>query len=322
MDKSKLSAIFIENTYEWVAAMTSLNFNHLQYFWMVAREGGVTAASEKLLISQPTVSSQIRKLERAFGAKLFERAGRGLRLTQEGQVVFDYADEIFSLGRELAETFQSGQPHRAMKFRVGVSDVWPKLIAYRVLRPVTTMADEIQLECREGKLEDLLADLSVHRLDLVLSDAPMPASSRVRAFNHPLGESTVSFLGVESLAEDRREGFPRSLNAAPLLLPTQNTVLRRSIDQFFDAEGIRPRIVGEFEDSALMKTFGQAGLGLFPAPSAIVNQVREQYSVELAGEIASLREQFYAISPERRIKHPAAIKIAEHSRRSVFSAEE
>jgi LysR family transcriptional regulator, transcriptional activator of nhaA len=302
-----------------VTAMEWLNYHHLRYFWAVAREGGVTRASQTLNISQPTVSAQIRELEEALGEKLFARQGRSLVLTDMGRVVFRYADEIFGLGRELLDTVKGRPTGRPARLSVGIANVVPKLIAYRLLEPALRLPEPVLVECVEDKPERLLAELAVHALDLVISDAPLGPGVNVRAFNHLLGDCPTAVFGTAALAAAHRRGFPRSLDGAPFLLPTLGTSLRRALDQWFEAERLRPRVVGEFEDSALAKVFGQAGRGLFVAPLAIEGEVRRQYGVRRIGTLEAVKERFYAISVERRLKHPAVIAISEAAREKLFA---
>jgi LysR family transcriptional activator of nhaA len=298
--------------------MEWLNYHHLLYFWTVAREGSVTKASEILGLAQPTVSGQLKALEESLDEKLFARSGRRLVLTDVGRTVYRYADEIFSLGRELQSTLKDRPTGRPVRFSVGVADVVPKLVAYRLLLPALTLPEPVHVVCREDKPERLLAELGVHALDLVLSDAPVSAGVSVKAFSHLLGETPVAFFGNETLAAAYRRGFPASLQGAPLLMPTENTSLRRSLDLWLEQQQIRPHVVGEFEDSALLKVFGQAGKGLFPAPAVIEDEVLEQYGVKLVGRVESVKERFYAISVERRIKHPAVLAISEAARERLF----
>lgn len=297
-------------------SMKWLNYHHLLYFWMIAREGTVTKAAQALRLAQPTVSEQLKTFEASLGEKLFDRNGRRLVLTDAGQMVYRYADEIFRIGRELQDTLAGLPTGAPSKLRVGVSDVVPKLILHRLLEPALRMEEPVRVVCREDKTERLLAELSVSDLDLVIADSPLAGQARVRAFNHLLGECGVSFFAVPNLARKHRRQFPASLNDAPLLLPTENTLLRRSLDHWFDAIGVRPRIVAEFEDSALLKQFGQHGEGVFPAPSAIEDEIIAQYGVRVVGRTEHVVERFYAITVERRIKHPAvrAISIAAHER--------
>jgi len=298
--------------------MEWLNYHHLLYFWVVAREGSVTRASEHLGLAQPTVSGQLKALEDSLGEKLFSRVGRRLVLTDVGRVVYRYAEEIFSLGRELQDTLKDRPTGRPMRLTVGIADAVPKLVAHRLLLPALSLPEPVHVVCREDKPERLLAELSVHALDLVLSDAPVAPGVMVKAYSHLLGETEIAIFGTEPLAAAHRRGFPRSLDGAPMLLPTENTTLRRSIEQWLDHERIRPKVVGEFEDSALLKVFGQAGKGLFPAPAVIESEVRSQYDVKLVGRVPGVKERFYAISAERRLKHPAVVAISEAARQRLF----
>ncbi len=295
------------------AGPDSLNYHHLRYFWAAAREGGITRAAERLHVSQPSLSAQIRRLEEFLGEKLFERSGRALVLTEAGRLAFRYADEVFGLGREMLDTLRDRPTGRPVRLTVGIANVVPKLIAYRLLEPALRLAEPVHLECLEDDPERLLADLAVHRLDVVLADAPAPPTVRVQAFSHVLGDSGTSIFGTKGLAEEHRRGFPRSLDGAPLLLPSANTILRRSLEQWFDRQGIRPRVVAEFEDAALLKAFGQAGRGLFPATTAIERDVRRQYGARLVGRLPEVRERFYAITVQRRIRHPAVVAISERA---------
>ncbi len=299
--------------------MEWLNYHHLLYFWTVVREGGVLAASRKLRLRQPTVTGQLRALEGALGEKLFERAGRKLVLTEVGTFVYRYADEIFTLGRELQDGLAGRSTARPRKLVVGVAEVVPKLIAHRLLEPALRLGEEVQLICREDRVERLLADLALHELDLVLSDAPVPPASNVRAYNHLLGECGVTLFATAKLAAAHRKGFPKSLEGAPFLMPSDTTSVRHSLSQWLEAQGVRPRVRGEFQDSALMKAFGQAGEGIFPGPSAIEDEIRAQYDVEVVGRAESVREHFYAITVERKLRHPAAVAIAEAARTQLFS---
>jgi LysR family transcriptional activator of nhaA len=299
--------------------MNWLNYHHLLYFWMVAREGSVTRACQRLHLAQPTISAQVQQLENRLGAKLFERQGRNLALTDTGRLAFQYADEIFSLGRELQNVLSGRPADRPLRFTVGVPDALPKLITYRILEPALKLTEPVQLVCVEGKIEQLYAELAGHQLDLLISDAPAGSGVRVRAFSHLLGECSISVFAAPSLATKHARGFPRSLQDAPLLLPTANTLVRRSLDQWFDAQAIRPRVVGEIEDSALLKTFGQAGIGLFFGSSVIEAEICRQFKVRCLGRLESVKERFYAISPERRIKHPAVVEITKEARRELFA---
>ncbi len=298
--------------------MERVNYHHLRVFWTAAREGGVTRASEKLHVSQPTVTTQIRALEQALGQKLFARSGRRLVLTDSGRSAYRYADEIVGLGQELVDRMKGGAAGREVRLTVGIADVLPKLIAYRILEPALKLAEPVRVEGIEDTPERLLAELAVFGLDVVLADAPVGPTVRVRAYNHLLGECSVSVFGAGRLARAYRRGFPRSLDGAPFLLPRQHSALRLGLDDWFDREGVRPHIVGEFDDSALMKAVGQAGVGLFPAPSPIAREVCRQFGVRSLGTIESVRQRFYAITVDRKLKHPAVIAICETARRELF----
>ena len=298
--------------------MDWLNYHHLLYFWTVAKEGGISRAAERLHLAQPTLSNQIKKLENSIGTKLFNRTGRTLVLTETGQVVYRYADEIFSLGRELTDTLKGRPTDKKLKLTVGVPDVLPKLVVYELLKPALELGEDIHLECYEGKLQDMLADLALHRLDIVLADSPLTPDSHVRAFNHLLGECGVTLYGAPDMAKKYRRQFPRSLDGAPMLLPTQNTTLRRYLEQWFDQQGVKPDIRHEFEDSAVLKVFGQAGHGLFFTPTAVEEHVTSQYAVKVVGRVEDIKERFYAISVERRLKHPAVVAISDSARNELF----
>ena len=295
-----------------------LNYHHLLYFWMVAKEGGITPAAEALHLSQPTLSTQIQKLEKSLGMKLFDRKGRSMVLTEGGQMVFRYSDEIFNLGRELTDTVRGRPTRDSLRLLVGVPDVMPKLVIFRILQPVLKLDERVRLVCYEGKLKDLLADLAMHRLDVVLADSPLMPEVNVKAFNHQLGECDVTVFGTAEMAEKYIPDFPRSLNGAPMLLPTQNTTMRRALEQWFDDQDLRPDIVHEFEDSAMLKVFGQAGEGMVVVPSAVADEVGKQYSLKPIGRVPAITERFYAISVERRLKHPAVIAITEAARQDLF----
>lgn len=298
--------------------MEWLNYHHLLYFWMVVREGGVVRAADKLRLSQPTVSSQIRALEEMIGERLFSRVGRRLVPTDVGRVVFRYADEIFTLGRELVDTVRGRTSGRPVRLVVGVADVLSKHIAYRLLAPALQLPEPVRLVCREDRADKLLALLALHELDLVLADTPVPPTVHVKAYNHLLGECPVTVFAPPAMARRLRRRFPASLGGVPMLLPGDGTVLRRQLEDWFQQTGIRPSIVGEFDDSALMKVFGEHGVGVFAAPAAIVPEVRRQYHVAPVGQIDAIRERFYAISYERRITHPAIAAIAGHARDALF----
>jgi LysR family transcriptional activator of nhaA len=298
--------------------MEYLNYHHLRVFWTAAREGGVTRASEKLNVSQPTVTTQIRALERALGQKLFSRSGRHLVLTDLGRSAYRYADEIVGLGQELVDRMKGGSAGREVRLTIGIADVLPKLIAYRILEPALRLPEPVRLEGIEDTPERLLAELAVFGLDVVLADTPVGPTVRVRAHNHVLGECGVSIFGADRLARAYRRGFPRSLDGAPFLLPRQHSALRLALDDWFERESVRPHIVGEFDDSALMNALGQAGVGLFPAPSPITRELCRQFSVRSLGTLEAVRQRFYAITVDRKLKHPAVIAICEAARRKLF----
>lgn len=300
------------------SGMEWLNYHHLLYFWTVAKEGTIAAACERLHLTQPTISTQIRVLEEDLGAKLFKRVGRNLVLTETGQLVYRYADEIFTLGHEMLDVLSGHPAGSALSLNVGVAEVVPKLVAYRLIEPAINLPTPVRAICHEGSSAELIARLSVHDLDLVLSDAPVTPGIRVRAFSHLLGECGVSFFGTTTLLEEHGQPFPRCLDGAPFLLPTDKSASRRSLDQWFDSEGIHPIVVSEFDDSALLKVFGQAGAGVFPVPTVIEKEVKEQYGVQLIGRAEKIRERFYAISLERKVKHPAVSAIADAARGRLF----
>jgi LysR family transcriptional activator of nhaA len=298
--------------------MEWLNYHHLLYFWMVAREGGVGRAAGKLRLAHPTVSGQVRALEEALGEKLLARSGRQVVLTEMGRTVFRYADEIFSLGRELQDAVKGRPTGRPLRLEVGVAEAVPKLVVRKLLEPAHHLACPVHMVCREDKPDRLVAELSTHSLDVIISDQPLPPGARVRAFSHLLGDCGVSFLASPRLASAHRRGFPRSLDGAPMLLPVDGAALRRALDGWFDGHGIRPRVVAEFEDSALLKTFGQDGMGIFAVPVVIELAVRRQYGVGLVGRADGVRERFYAISAERRLRHPAVVAISQAAREELF----
>jgi LysR family transcriptional activator of nhaA len=295
-----------------------LNYHHLLYFYVVAREGSIARATRVLGLTQPTISGQLRTLERALGERLFERRGRNLVLTEPGHVIYRYAEEIFSLGDELMRTLQ-GQPSGGpLRFAVGVSDSLPKLTTYRLLAPALALAHPMRLVLRIGKTDQLLADLSIHALDLVLADQPINPGVKVRAFNHLLGESSVTVFAPPAQAEKLRRNFPRSLHDVPFVLPTQGTALRRSLDLWFEQEGIHPVIAAEVEDVALLQVLGQEGVGLFAAPTVVEDEIKKAYNVRPVGRLDEVKERFYAISIDRKLKHPAVLAISQAARTELF----
>lgn len=296
-----------------------LNYNHLLYFWTTAREGGIARAAESLHVTPQTISGQLKLLEDSIGAPLFQRVGRRLVLTELGRMTYQYAEEIFSLGAELSQRVQSPDSASAISLNVGVVNSIAKLIAYRILEPALDECKGLRLTCTEGELDKLLAQLAIHQIDLVISDNPIPTGLNIRAFNHKLGESTVSLYGVPKLQKRVARNFPDSLHEAPLLLPTNISALRRRLEDWFQSIGVIPNIVAEFQDSALLKSFGQTGIGLFPAPSAIGTEVQKMYGVKSAGRIEAVTETYYAITPERRIDHPAVSIVTERARTQLLS---
>jgi LysR family transcriptional activator of nhaA len=299
--------------------MEWLNYHHLLYFWMVARTGTIARASEELRLAQPTISGQIRTLEQRLGEKLFRRSGRRLVLTDVGQVVYEYADEIFGLGQELLETLQGRPTGRPMRLTVGISSALPKTLVHHLLEPALHLDPPPVLICRVDKTDQLLAELSIQRFDLVLSDEPVSGPIRVKAFNHVLGTSRTTIFGTPDLVRTYRPGFPGSLSGAPFLLPTVNTLLRRGLDRWFEHERIRVRTVAEFEDSALLKHFGARGEGLFAAATALEEDLLRDHDVQVVGRTDQVEDTFYAITIERRIKHPAVQAIVDASRAHVFA---
>lgn len=298
--------------------MKSLNYKHLRYFWMVAKSGGIARAGERLHLTPQSISGQLRELEEALEVELFRRAGRGLELTDVGRRVLSYADEIFGLGDELLEMLRDRTLTTALPFRVGIADSVPKSIAYRLVEPALQMEEPLRFICREGRLASLLADLAVHRVDMVIADRPMPTNLNVRGYNHFLGESSLTVFGVPDLIARLSGDFPAKLDQAPFLLPGEDVAIRPKLLQWFEARQLRPRILGEFDDSALLKAFGQAGVGLFVAPTAIAGYVCTHYDVEAIGRIDEVSEQVYAITTERRLTHPAIIAISRAAQQEVF----
>ncbi len=299
--------------------MYSLNYQHLRYFWAVSRHGNLTRASAELHLTPQTVSTQIRDLENGLGEKLFVRKGRGLVLTEIGQVVFGYADEIFNLGQELQDEVRGLPGRRPVRLSIGVADVVPKFIAHHLIEPAFLLEEPVHVVCREGSLEKLLADLAIYKLDVVLSDSPTPTGVKIKAYNHLIGKCGVVFMACGEWADDLRDGFPDSLNGAPFLVPVRGTSLRRKLDEWFDKRSIRPVIVGEFEDSALLKAFGQTGVGIFAIPDVIENEVKRQYKANTIAAADGITESFYVISVERKIKHPAVSAICHAGRSSLFT---
>ena len=300
--------------------MNNLNFKHLRYFWMVGKTGSIARASEQLYLSPQSISVQLGDLENSLGVQLFRKVGRGLELTDMGRRVFSYADEIFSLGNELLEVAQLQQVRKSIPFRIGITDSVPKSVAYRVIEPVLHMDEPIRLICREGKLADLLSEMSVNQLDLVIADRPMPSNLNVRAYNHLMGESKLAIFATKSLIGTQSEkSFPKVLHNAPFLMPGEDFAFQKKLLSWMESKKIYPNIVGEFDDSALLKSFGQAGAGFFAGPDAIADYICRQYEVERLGQVETVTEQLYAITTERRLTHPAVVSIVKATA-EVFSA--
>jgi LysR family transcriptional activator of nhaA len=287
---------------------TGMNFRHLYYFWVVAKEGGITRAAERLGLAVQTISTQITLLEQSIGKSLFSQQGRRLALTESGRMALAYADQIFLLGEQLQEALGEADSGK-IRLTVGISDSLPKLTAYRLLEATMHLERPVRLVCYEDNFEALLGDLSLHKLDVVLTDRAVRSGTTLRVFSHMLFESETMVVGAPALADIYKDGFPASLNGAPFLLPTRNNALRGRIDEWFEQHGVRPDIVGEFEDNALLNTFGRRGLGLFFATAVLASDIAEQFGAVLVGSVPQVREQFYAISNERKIKHPAVEAI-------------
>lgn len=299
--------------------MRHLNYSHLHYFWTVAREGSIARASESLHLTPQTISGQLKALDKAVGHRLFNRVGRRLVLSDMGRVVFEYANEIFSVGAELASVVRGKQMTGPTTLSLGIVSSMPKLIAERIVAPAMLDEHPVRVRCQESSLEQLLSELAIHKLDLVLSDQPVPDGLGLKAYNHRLGESGMSFFSQRSQARRYRGGFPDSLNNAPLLLPSQHSALRRRLDDWFENHELSPRIAGEFDDSALLKAFGEAGIGIFAAPTVIEEEVCRMYRMSVIGQTDEIQERFYAISAERRLKHPSVVLITDTARSSLFA---
>ncbi len=299
--------------------MEFLNYHHLRYFWTVAKEGGLTKAAAKLHVSQPTISAQIHALEDVLGEKLFRRAGRSLALTEVGQHVLIYADEIFATGQDLMDSIKQRSSSRPMRVRVGVADALPKLVTYRIIEPIFHLPQPVQLSCWETRFSDMLNELAAYRLDIVLADEPASSGVRPNVFNHFLGECGVTFCAEPKLAAKLRHDFPNSLNGAPALLPMANSGLRRSLEKWFHSMGVRPRLVGEIEDPAFVNILALAGLGFMSVPTLVAKDAVKQFGFRVIGETQDCQQQFYAITPERKLTHPAVTAITTDARSRLFS---
>jgi LysR family transcriptional activator of nhaA len=297
-----------------------MNYKHLHYFMQVAKSGSVTRASERLHLTPQTISGQIQVLEEALGSALFAKSGRGLVLTEAGRLALGYAEEIFGLGAELEEAMREHPKQgRPLEFRVGVADAVSKSIACRLIEPATHLAEPVRMVCREWKLDSLLAELALHRLDLVISDAPIPASVSVRAFNHRLGASGVSFFAAPPLFERCVGAFPRCLDGAPVLMPGEDSALGQALRSWFQARSLRPKVVGEFDDTALAKEFGRRGAGIFTGPTVLTKEIERQFGVKALGMATDVIAEFFAISVERRVTHPCVVAITQSARDELFA---
>ena len=291
-----------------------LNYKHLHYFRTVAKTGAINRAAEKLHLTPQTLSGQISVFEARLGVALFRRTGRRLELTEAGRTTLNYADEIFQVGAELEEALQNRLATRVHPFRVGIADVVPKMIAYQLLAPALALTEPVKLVCKEDRLEQLAAELSIHRLDMVLADRPLPSSMDIKGYSHPLGECGIAFLAPRAVAATLGPDFPANLHGTPLLIPGEDSALRASLLRWLERRGVQPTIVGEFDDSALMSAFGQAGAGVFPVPLTTLQDVMLQYDVVEVGQTLEVRERFFAISVERRLSHPAVLAVSEAAR--------
>ena len=299
--------------------MEYLNFHHLRYFWMVSKRGGVRKAAEELHVSQPSVSAQLKLLEESLGDKLFRRSGRNLVLTETGHLVFSYADEIFSAGRELMNAVRQRPGKRRLRLNVGLTDAFPKLLAFQILKAAFRFSEPVHIVCREGEIAPLVQQLQAHRLDIVLADEPASSSLKTKTFNHRLGRSGFTFCAVPTLVPKLRRNFPRSLDGAPALLPTANMGMRTALETWFDRKGVRPQITGEFEDSALMEVCSSGGRGFTVVPSVIDRVALKQYGLRVIARVEECGSDFYAITADRRMKHPAALAITEHAYSEIFA---
>ncbi len=305
----------MEPRFEWI------NYHHLLYFWTAAKEGSIARASRRLLLAQPTISGQIRQLEESLGDKLFRKSGRNLELTDFGRMVYRYAEDIFSMGRELLDVVKGRPQSGRLRLMVGIADVVPKILAHRILEPAMKLGQDVHIVCHEDKPEQLLSELENRDLDLLLTDAPLRQDTGRRAFNHLLGTCGTSFLATPALAARYRKGFPDSLNGAPFLLPLPGTMQRAALDQWFETRQIQPKIAGEFQDNALMQVFAAHGAGVFAVSSVIEKEVKEEIKGATVGRESSIVERFYAVSIERKFKHPAVAAICETARNKMFASD-
>ena len=300
------------------AAIRRLNYQHLLYFWAVVRTGSLTRACEELALAAPTVSAQLRTFEERLGEKLLVKSGRTLVPTEVGRLVYSYANQIFGLGQELLEALEQRPSSRPMKVVIGIDDVLPKEIAYKIVQPGLQLKQPVRVICREGSLERLVADLAIHEVDVVLSDSPITPSLNVRAYSHSLGSCNVYWMATPTLAKTLRRDFPKSLDGVPVLLPTDDTAIRRALDQWLDRQNVRPLLLGEFEDYAMLREFAREGHGFAPVPSVLETSFRRQHGFVRIGLAKGVKAEFYAISAERKIKHPAVAAMTD-SARQLFS---
>ncbi|HEY5893953.1 MAG TPA: transcriptional activator NhaR [Chthoniobacterales bacterium] len=315
MPTSSSSATSRASSLDW------LNFHHLRYFWVVAREGSLRRASEVLHVSQPSISAQIHQLEDSLGEKLFDRRGRKLVLTQMGQLVIDYADDIFATGRELLNAVKQRPGERPLRLQVGIADSLPKAVVYEMLKPVFSLQQPIHTTCREGKVDALLLQLAAHRLDIVLADEPAPSSLHVKTFSHFLGSSSITFCAPGGLAAKLKPGFPHSLDNQPAFLPADNTATRMALEKWFQAAGIRPKVTAEFEDAALMQAVAMHTLAVAPVHTVVIDEVKRQFGLREIGEVPDCVGAFYAITAERKLRHPAVVAMTENAQSKLFSRE-
>jgi LysR family transcriptional regulator, transcriptional activator of nhaA len=299
--------------------MNWLNYHHLRYFWCTAKEGGLRKAAERLGVSQPSISAQIRLLEESLNTGLFRKSGRGMVLTDAGRMVFNYAEEIFTLGSDMMGAVRLKSDFRITTFHVGLTDTLPKLVACDILKPAMDPAHNMRMSCHEGSLEDLLPLLSSHRLDIIIADEPAPSSAKFKAFNHSLGSCGVSLCASPKSAAKLRKNFPQSLDQAPALLPSEHSVLRRTLDKWFDGHGVQPKVIAEFDDPALMKVFALDVPGFFPIQSVAVDEARKRYGFQKIADLADCRCEFFAITAERKMKHPATLAVTENAQSNIFA---
>lgn len=297
----------------------TLNYKHLRYFWVVAHEGSIIQASQKLHVTPQTISGQLSLLEARMGNPLFERIGKSLKLTETGRLVLSYADEIFDLGRELTDVLRGAPAVGPSEFIVSAASALPKTVVHKIIQPALELKQEISLTCKEGPVEAILAELAIHKVDMVLSDTPVTSAFSIKAYNHKLGESGLTFFASAALAKRYQKNFPASLDKAPMLMPTKQYAIRQAVDYWLDENNIYPQVTGQFDDSALMKSFGQAGLGVFYMATLIEKEICRAFNVKIIGRTQQVKQPFYAISAERKVKHPAVAAICESARADLFN---